>query len=162
MAKGKLKLAKNNRTWLLVREDGKEMQVLARALARGLSPLDPKKHDGLDVEYDLDKGQPTMIREVGAEWQPQPTAQPTTARPYARGESSPQSRPEYQTSRVSLPTEFHNPYNFVPAPPRKSETMFVEQSNASSARRCSSSSFGLAGRGFATNGQESPTPSLAV
>jgi len=121
MAKGKLKLASNKKTWLLVREDGKEMQVLAKALARGLFPLDPKKHDGLEVEYDLDKGQPARIREVGAEWQPQLASQPAPARPPARGESRPQSRPEFQTSRVSLLTEFHNPYNFVPAPPRKTE-----------------------------------------
>jgi CRISPR-associated protein (TIGR03986 family) len=121
MAIGKLKLASNKKTWLLVRDDGKEMQVLAKALARNLFPLDPKKHDGLEVEYDLDRGQPTMIREVGAEWQPQPASQPTPARPPARGESRPQPRPEFQTSRVSLPTEFHNPYNFVPAPPRNTD-----------------------------------------
>ncbi|HMX26912.1 MAG TPA: TIGR03986 family CRISPR-associated RAMP protein [Blastocatellia bacterium] len=93
------------------------MQVLAKALARSLFPLDPKKHDGLEVEYELDRGQPTKIYEVGAAWQPQAAAQPTPARPPARGES----RPEFQVSRISLPTEFHNPYNFVPAPPRKTD-----------------------------------------
>lgn len=121
MAVGKLKLASNKRTWLLVREDGVEMQVLAKALTRGLFPLDPKKHDGLDVEYDLERGQPSMIREVGGTWQPQSVTQPAPARPPVRGEYPPPSRPEYQISRVALPTKFHNPYNFVPALPRKTD-----------------------------------------
>lgn len=111
--KGKLKLASNKKTWLLVREDGKEMQVPARALTRSLFPLDPQKQDGLEVEYELDKGLPSKIYEVGAEWQPQ--SQPGR-------ESRPQHQQfDRQPNRPSLPGEFHNPYNFVPAPPRKTD-----------------------------------------
>lgn len=136
--KGKLKLAGNKKTWLLVREDGKEMQVSARALSRNLFPLNPQKHDGLEVEYELDKGLPAKIREVGAEWQPQSAPQPTqgqrgsqsggrsrggSGKPQfpSKGESRPHTRPEFQGSSPSLPGQFHNPYNFVPAPPRKTQ-----------------------------------------
>ncbi len=135
--KGKLKLAGNKKTWLLIREDGKEMQIPARVLTRALFPLNPQKHDGLEVEYELDKGLPAKIHEVGAEWQPQSTSQPTSERRGsqpslgggsrgggtgrsqfpARGES----RPDLRASKPTLPGEFHNPYNFVPAPPRKTQ-----------------------------------------
>jgi len=136
--KGKLKLAGNKKTWLLVREDGKEMQVPARAPSRSLFPLDPQKHDGLEVEYDLDKGLPAKIHEVGAEWQPQSAPQPAqgqrgpqsgggsrsgSGKPQfpSKGEPRPHTRPEFQASKPSLPGQFHNPYNFAPAPPRKTQ-----------------------------------------
>lgn len=136
--KGKLKLAANKKTWLLVREDGKEMQVPAKALTRGLFPLDAKKHDGLEVEYELDKGLPAKIYEVGATWQPQASAAPPPGQPRppqqtggalgrrGRPQYSQQSREAHTQSfqeerRPALPGEFHNPYNFVPAPPRQNK-----------------------------------------
>lgn len=137
--KGKLKLASNKKTWLLVREDGKEMQVPARALTRNLFPLDPKRHDGLDIEYELDKGLPAKIYEADAEWQPQSSPAPARGqqRPqqqtggsrgggknpqYPTGrESRPQQRFDRQPNLPSQPREFHNPYNFIPAPPRKTD-----------------------------------------
>jgi CRISPR-associated protein (TIGR03986 family) len=118
--KGKLKLANNKKTWLLVREDGKEMQVAARVLTRGLFPLDPKRHDGLEVEYDLDKGQPARIREVGAEWQPQ-TKPGGGGAPQSAARKGPLPRSEIWADRPSPPGDFHNPYNFIPAPPRPVE-----------------------------------------
>lgn len=135
--KGKLKLAGNKKTWLLVREDGKEMQVPAKALTRGLFPLNPQTHDGLEVEYELDKGLPAKIYEAGTTWQPQGSAAPTPGqsrppqqaggRPYGGGRPSfsqrdtrPQRQYEERQPIASvLPGDFHNPYNFVPAPPRK-------------------------------------------
>lgn len=130
--KGKLKLAANNKTWLLVREDGKEMQVPARTLARGLSRLDPQKHDGFEVEYELDKGQPAKIYEVGTEWQPQSTAVPSQpggersrgsreAFPASRDSQPPRSLSDRRPSAASMPGDFHNPYNFVPALPRRTD-----------------------------------------
>jgi len=137
--KGKLKLAHNKKTWLLVREDGKEMQVPTRALTRSLFPLDPKKHDGLEVEYELDKGLPARIYEAGAEWQSQsppvsPRPQQQQPRPHqqtggTRGigrplrppgrESYSPQRFDRQPDRRTLLGDFHNPYNFIPAPPRR-------------------------------------------
>ena len=137
--KGKLKLASNKKTWLLVREDGKEMQVPAKALSRSLFPLDPQKHDGLDAEYELEGGQPAKVREVGAEWQPQSSSaqsQGAGRLPQAgrgpggtgrrdnqagRGSGSPSQQFNRQGPRPPLPGDFHNPYNFVPAPPRQTE-----------------------------------------
>ncbi len=134
--KGKLKLAANKKTWLLVREDGREMQVPAQALTRTLYPLDAQKHEGLEIEYELEKGQPARVREVGAEWQPQspPSSMPRGGRSqsygrppgggrrpdYERGRDQSSRRPPFdrQPAKVSLPGDFHNPYNFVPAPPR--------------------------------------------
>ena len=129
--KGKLKLASNKKTWLLVREDGKEMQVPTRALTRSISPLDPKKHDGFEVEYELDKGLPAKIYESGAAWQPQSAPAPTQHQtggsrggggrpPYQQGrESRPPQRFDRQPDRRTLSGDFHNPYNFIPAPPRR-------------------------------------------
>ena len=134
--KGKLKLANNKKSWLLVREDGKEMQVPARTLTRSLCPLDPKKHDGLEVECELDNGLPSKIYEAGAEWQPKSSPGPTQRQPRQTGGSrggggkpqhpgGPGSRPQQHFDRQpdlrSLPGEFHNPYNFIPAPPRETD-----------------------------------------
>ena len=133
--KGKLKLAANKKTWLLVREDGKEMQVPAKALTRSLFPLNPQTHDGLEVEYELDKGLPAKIYEVGAAWQPQGSAAPMhghSRSPRQGSGKSYGSKPSYsqrdpgpqrqymerQPVASALPGDFHNPYNFVPAPPR--------------------------------------------
>ena len=82
--KGKLKLANNKKSWLLVREDGKEMQVPDRTLTRSLCPLDPKKRDGLEVECELDNGLPSKIYETGAEWQPKSSPGPTQRQPRPR------------------------------------------------------------------------------
>ena len=135
---GKLKLAGNKKTWLLVREDGKELQVPAKALSRALFPLDPQKHDGLEVEYELDKGQPSKIYQAGTEWQPQAVSTPAPARSQAsprgggrysdRERSSPPGRqPRFENARPQhappLPSAFHNPYNFIPAPPRNQKDL---------------------------------------
>ncbi len=134
--KGRLKLAGNKKTWLLVREDGKEMQIPARVLTRTLLHLNPQKHDGLEVEYELDKGLPSKIYEVGAEWQPHSAPQSVPVqrgpRPQSGGSrgggtgrsqfpNRGESRPDVRASKPSLPGDFHNPYNFVPAPPRKTQ-----------------------------------------
>lgn len=122
--RGKIKLAANKKTWLLVREDGKEMQVPAKALTRGLFPLNPQTHDGLEVEYELDKGLPAKIYEAGAIWQPQGATAPIPgqARPQQQAGGQRERRPQQYVVRqpiaAALPGDFHNPYNFVPALPR--------------------------------------------
>lgn len=141
--KGKLKLAGNKRSWLLEREGGKpDLQVPERQVTQTLSPLNPAKHDGIDVEFDLVSGQSANIREVGATWVAPRVAQapaPQRGREAnrGRGRSGEQSdragrdfsrrgvanersreRRGTQATRINLQRDFHNPYNFIPALPR--------------------------------------------
>jgi len=82
--------------------------------------------DGKEVEFELVKGQPKKVREVGGEFiLPSPSEASTRggrgrdggSRP-ARHESHRNASSQTQERR---PPDFHNPYNFIPAPPRKTD-----------------------------------------
>lgn len=77
-----------------------------------------KELNGAEVEFEMVGGQPKKVREVGAEFIPEHGSAP---RP---GGSQPGMRNrethEYpQGASTTHPLDFHNPYNFIPAPPRK-------------------------------------------
>jgi CRISPR-associated protein (TIGR03986 family) len=90
----------------------------------------------VEVQFELDaSGRPTCIRPVGEEWKAtEPSAAPGLSPGTARasqprregrrdarwGEKRGERRPQFQTERHSqtLTRDFHNPYNFIPAPPR--------------------------------------------
>ncbi|MEK6410290.1 MAG: TIGR03986 family CRISPR-associated RAMP protein [Acidobacteriota bacterium] len=74
------------------------------------SNLDPE----VEVQFDLDaSGRPIRIRPAGEEWKATvPPAAPGLAQGSARG-----SHPRREDSQ-HLTRDFHNPYNFIPAPPR--------------------------------------------
>ncbi len=58
--------------------------------------------DEIEIDLELKDGKPCCIRPVGQPWK------------------QPQSRVAHRTpGRPTLPGEFHNPYGFVPAPPRR-------------------------------------------
>ncbi len=83
--------------------------------------------DGVEVEFDQEGGAVKRIRRKGQAFVP-PSASSTRpqaasgARPMVGTSGStgrqPQPTPS-QTSKTSLQRAFHNPYNFIPAPPRK-------------------------------------------
>lgn len=115
--RGRLRLAANRRTWLLERADGKGSLQLPRGeLSVSLANLDAKTHEGVEVEFELVGGQPRKIRLPGEVW-----AAAAAARPAARQDRAGQGRPERArpTQPPRVAPEFHNPYNFVPAPPRE-------------------------------------------
>lgn len=65
--------------------------------------------DGLEVELEEDKGQPTQIREKGQEWKT-----PILKNHKAKSSPSPAGK-NLQKQQNTVPGDFHNPYNFVPA-----------------------------------------------
>lgn len=129
---GKLCRAKNGKTWLLVPPSGKELQIPRGAVSTSLWPLDRKAQDGMEVEFELEKGQPRRIRRPGEDWVPPASSEPPAnagrSQPSRGGERQPQP-PRGGTAPVqaggahaapaAASREYHNPYNFVPAPPRK-------------------------------------------
>lgn len=112
---------------LVWRGQGKDRKRLVMWQARkgGMTPGSPVPEgelapslrtlqDDTDVELELDKGRPCRIRPVGQAW----TGAAASA---ASAPTRLQERPSagLQTSRPavrsSLATDFHNPYNFIPA-----------------------------------------------
>lgn len=77
--------------------------------------------NGKEVEFELIGGQPKKIREVDGEFVPPRTgASSAPSRPMPR-QGSPTPGPEAargERAGSATPSRFHNPYNFVPAPPR--------------------------------------------
>lgn len=129
--RGTLRRAKNSKTWLLVRPDGKELQIPHGAVSSSLWPLDRKASDGMAVDYDLENGQPRRIRLPGEDWIPPASSEPPThdvrshpsrggaRQPHPpRGGSASAGAGGTRDAAASPPREYHNPYNFVPAPPR--------------------------------------------
>jgi CRISPR-associated protein (TIGR03986 family) len=83
--------------------------------------------DGLEVEFDQEGSAVKRIRRKGQAFVP-PSASSTrpqaasSARPMVGTSGSTGRQPQPtpgQTSKTSVQRAFHNPYNFIPAPPRK-------------------------------------------
>lgn len=74
--------------------------------------------EGIEVEFEEVQGQPTKIRQKGQQFIPPSiqTNQPQNVNQPNVGQQGQQ--PNNQQNRQG---DFHNPYNFIPAPPRKTE-----------------------------------------
>lgn len=75
--------------------------------------------EGREVDLELDGGLPSRVRPVGESW---PELATPTARSAGAHGARPLSAQSAQPARVEgSPGEFHNPYNFIPAPPRPTD-----------------------------------------
>jgi len=85
--------------------------------------------DEVEVDLELQGGKPVRIRPVGQPFaaaaarpqQPSPSERHAARGdrpPQGRGQSGPRDQGRGQQRRPQSPMAFHNPYNFVPAPPR--------------------------------------------
>ncbi|MCS6852475.1 MAG: TIGR03986 family CRISPR-associated RAMP protein [Gemmataceae bacterium] len=92
-----------------------------------------RNDDEIEVELELEKGRPVRIRPVGEPFVPTAPAQPspgnqgpqTSQRSGGPAQQKPHPQPHPSgegASSGSLAPDFHNPYNFVPAPPRDQVT----------------------------------------
>lgn len=109
---------------------GKEVSLSPKEVELSASIANQKRNaiaslDGMEVEFDIaPNGQPVKVRERGKAWEP-PAANVTPAKVNDRGRKNTQPFQQSQ-QRIDSPLkpvqgEFHNPYNFVPAPPRKTD-----------------------------------------
>ena len=111
--------------------EGKPFNLEQGQLSSNLTPT-----DGLEVAFLRVGGQPQQVRPVGQDFVPPRTAQPSravhkhSAKESAQHHSEPAvpRSPQMQTQasgqhaiQDERPRDFHNPYNFIPAPPRKSD-----------------------------------------
>lgn len=122
--RGKLVLSKKGRP--LIEIDDKQFNPSQGEVSRSL--LDNLKDcDGKEVEFERVGGQPKKVREVGGSFippQPDVSAGDRDRRRPGHGRGSQPRRPQEpqeQRERNVPPQQqrdFHNPYNFVPAPPR--------------------------------------------
>lgn len=76
-----------------------------------------KELNGAEVEFEMVGGQPKKIREVGTEFIP---PHGTASRPNSPQRTQPSRQAHKHTAKNSAARspDFHNPYNFIPAPPR--------------------------------------------
>lgn len=118
--RGKLVLSKKGKP--LIEIDGKQFNPAQGEVSRSL--LDNLKGwDGKEVEFERVGGQPKKIREVGGTFVPSQREVSESGRDRHRSgrgggflPDRPRERREREMLRQQL--DFHNPYNFVPAPPR--------------------------------------------
>lgn len=105
----------------------KGKKVLANVAQGEISQavFDKKKElEGKEVEFELVRGQPKRVREVGGTFVAPPTNGGAAGGGNPRGHRpSNQQQPSGTGAHVEgggqVKPDFHNPYNFVPAPPRK-------------------------------------------
>lgn len=127
LEKGRLVLSKKGKP--LIEIDGKQFSPARGELSQSLL-ANLKESEGKEVEFERVGGQPKKVREVGGSFiQPQLDvgASDRDRRRPDRGRGSPKRRPqepEERTKRdIPQQRDFHNPYNFVPAPPRNTSDL---------------------------------------
>jgi CRISPR-associated protein (TIGR03986 family) len=84
--------------------------------------LRSRTEEEIEVDLELPGGKPVRIRPVDAGWVEEATPAAKTPLPAPRRESQDLTAQRTQprpTQEQRMPGEFHNPYNFVPAPPRE-------------------------------------------
>ncbi|SHF33534.1 CRISPR-associated protein [Desulfacinum infernum DSM 9756] len=79
-----------------------------------------KELNGVEVEFEMEGGQPRRIREVGSDFVPTSTSAAPAGRS-RQGDRSGYWRQQSTGRPDTVGRDFHNPYNFIPAPPRKTD-----------------------------------------
>lgn len=126
MLTGKLIISKNGKIQLqFTNSKGAFSSCIVTDAALSADLLQTKKTEiaklnGLEVELEEISGQPKQIREKGKVFA---SAQPTISTPKKEMTTPAQAtRSSHSSPRNNRPPgDFHNPYNFVPAPPRNTE-----------------------------------------
>ena len=117
LERGKLVLSKKGKP--LVEIDGKPFNPaqgeLSQSILERLTQL-----NGAEVEFELEGGLPKKIREIGGVFVPPHTAAIRTNDP-RQMERSREMQGKTNGGRLDRVPDFHNPYNFIPAPPRKTD-----------------------------------------
>lgn len=103
---------------------GSQPMPVSNELSPDLKAQPAASLNGVEVDFDLEGGQAKRVRPKGAAWSaplPPPRA-PAQASPRGRGSQpgrSPQTFRAPAGPAAAVVGDFFNPYNFVPAPPRK-------------------------------------------
>ncbi|NSW85775.1 MAG: TIGR03986 family CRISPR-associated RAMP protein [Syntrophobacteraceae bacterium] len=117
LTRGKLVLSKKGKPQIEI--DGKLFNPAQCELSQSiLSRL--KELNGAEVEFELEGGQPKKIRKVGSQFAPAQAA----AAPSSYSRASDRGKVRDRRTADQPPTmnrDFRNPYNFIPAPPRKTD-----------------------------------------
>ncbi|MCS7021143.1 MAG: TIGR03986 family CRISPR-associated RAMP protein [Gemmataceae bacterium] len=134
MAEGKLEVTSGKRLIVkFVNPNGKPMtgQIPQGELSADLARLATDRRtidqlNGVEVEFELQGAVPKQIRRKGQPFvaSVSGTGQPQAARGSKNPKHQQQQHPHAPTAAPparELPGEFHNPYNFIPTPPRKIE-----------------------------------------
>ncbi|GIX04044.1 MAG: hypothetical protein KatS3mg113_1050 [Planctomycetaceae bacterium] len=98
-----------------------EMAVPRAQLSQDLMMLQPQKLNNLEVEFDEEQGQPRRVRVVGQTFIPPSGHFPSIIQHLPSQQKTPSGAAPMTTKSSPHGLQqprFHNPYNFIPAPPR--------------------------------------------
>ncbi|AFZ52721.1 TIGR03986 family type III CRISPR-associated RAMP protein [Cyanobacterium aponinum] len=114
---GKFKIQKGNLTIVYIDKDkdNKEKKISPPNDELSASILEIKKTSvkslkDMEIEFDLVDGKAQKIREKGKSWEISAQAEAKQSKPAT-----------VLTSSIEVTGDFHNPYNFIPTPPRKND-----------------------------------------
>lgn len=133
MAEGRLVMIESKRGRLPRLRIGEKQPVPVPSgqLSPKLSALGDRAFDGREVVLDLVGGQPQSIRTPGDPWRAgQGQAAPRPAGGWGSPQAASNPRGHGRRGEAAEPAsqgDFHNPYSFVPAPPRGGLGSFPEQ-----------------------------------
>jgi len=117
LQRGTLKVTKKGQgTMVQVLIDGKPFNLAQGQLSSNVTPT-----DGLEVEFVRVGGQPRQVRAVGQEFVPARTSAKSSQAVPGQQSRPTQTQSSGRHANLGQKPDFHNPYNFVPAPPRKTE-----------------------------------------
>jgi CRISPR-associated protein (TIGR03986 family) len=97
----------------------KESELSASLLAQKKKAI--TQLNGLEVELEEFNGQPTKVREKGKNWEQSNPQSPNKNQPKNNQQNKSKLSNKAIISSQSVKGDFHNPYNFVPTPPRNTE-----------------------------------------
>ena len=115
LERGKLILSKKGKPQIEI--GGKLFNPARGELSQSISARLEELH-GTEVEFEREGGQPKKIREVGSQFVPPATATAPTGHSKTFHQKGAGHQPTAGQPRT-VKREFHNPYNFIPAPPRE-------------------------------------------
>lgn len=122
LQRGTLKVTKKGQGKMVqVLIDGKPFNLAEGQLSSDVTPV-----DGMEVEFIRVGGQPRQVRAVGRDFveatekasQSAATGGQRSSKHGAGRSSQPQPQSQASPQQGRCPADFHNPYNFIPAPPR--------------------------------------------
>jgi CRISPR-associated protein (TIGR03986 family) len=124
--RGTLSLTKKGRLLVMVStKKGSSAMDVTPKLSADMAVLPVQQCAGIEVEFEMEDGQPVRVRRAGQPYQAAEAPPGRPSGPQRGARQGPRQGPAPAARSLAAPSApgpaFHNPYNFVPALPRKKD-----------------------------------------